>query len=55
MGTLYATNIVWDTDGETVELPTSVRVPQGVEPNDMADMLSDTFGWCVASLTIETR
>ena len=27
-------NITWETDGEEVELPTEVDLPNGIEPDD---------------------
>lgn len=48
--------IVWDTEGASVELPQEVVVQ--VEDDfdvveDAADLLSDMFGWCVVSLQWE--
>lgn len=51
-----ATNIQWDTDGESVpSLPTSWNCPANVEAENVADYLSDTFGFCVLSLTLEEQ
>ena len=47
-----ATNIDWDTDGEVVNLPSDVWIPNGVDEKDIADYLSDRFGWCVKSFLI---
>lgn len=35
----------WDNDGET--LPTKVRIPTNIADEDVADYLSDTYGFCV--------
>ena len=46
------TNIVWDTDGEQVDLPseTIIELPDGFDyQNEGADLLSDIYGWCVQS------
>ena len=49
--TAYA--IEWDTDGEKVDLP---EIVTGTFPSDffpeteLADALSDEFGWCIHSL-----
>lgn len=46
-------DIVWDTDGEQVDLPTEVTLevePDTVLPEEAADTLSDKFGWCVQSV-----
>lgn len=49
-------DIVWDTDGESVDLPTTVEL-EGDSDIDLedegADVLSDEFGWCVASFAYE--
>lgn len=47
-----ATSIDWDTDGETVELPSNVWIPNDIDEKDIADYLSDRFGWCVKSFLI---
>lgn len=49
-------NIVWDTDGEAVELPVEVEMqcdPDLDVAEDGADVLSDTYGWCVESFEFE--
>lgn len=43
--------VVWETDGEDVSLPEEVDVPGDVLPGDVADWLSDKYGWLVSSLT----
>lgn len=50
---MKATNIDWETDGETVDLPENVKIPRTVERDDVADYLSDTYGWLVNSFDIE--
>lgn len=55
---LKVVNIDWDTDGEEVELPSEVIIDtqaEGIENPEMevADWLSDRFGWCVNSFSIE--
>ncbi len=50
-----AVNITWETDGEKVDLPTSVYLPVGIaeledeEANyeSVNDYLSDMYGWLV--------
>lgn len=46
------TNIVWDTDGEAVNLPTEAHV-LAEDASEVADILSDEIGWCVLSLDVE--
>lgn len=47
----HVTNIKWDTDGEDVDLPTQVTiyVENGEE---VADAVTEKFGWCIFSLDI---
>ena len=35
----------WDDDGEN--LPTEVKIPTDIADEDVADYLSDTYGFCV--------
>ena len=35
----------WDDDGEN--LPTKVKIPTNITDEDVADYLSDTYGFCV--------
>lgn len=52
-------NIEWDTDGEYIpELPTEVELDdyidgEYIEDDDVADVLSDMYGWCIFNLEIE--
>lgn len=51
-------NITWETDGEEVELPTEVDLPNGIDPDDddaINDYLSDTYGWLVIDWRIVAR
>lgn len=51
-------NIIWETDGEEVVLPTEVDLPNGIEPDDddaINDYLSDTYGWLVINWRIGAR
>jgi len=49
---LRCTEIVWDTDGEDVDLPTEtvVEVDDDCGDEQPADALSDKYGWCVQSV-----
>jgi len=58
---LYASEIDWDTDGEVVDLPKEVEIPDNVaiafqlsEENDsvLSDYLSEAYGWCINSFSI---
>lgn len=51
----YATNIDWETDGDNKakkELPKKVEIPQDVTEDNVADWLSDKYGWLVNSVSI---
>ena len=49
---LKAVNIVWETDGEDVDLPSEVTLPYGVDIESAAEYLSDEYGWLVKSLDV---
>lgn len=48
-----AYEIVWETDGEDVDLPTEVPVPLHLNTWEVADYLSDRFGFLVLSFMHE--
>ena len=51
---IKATNIVWDTDGISIDdLPEEVAIKDDIEVEEIADYLSDVYGWCVESFNIE--
>lgn len=55
MSRFLVTNIVWDTDGEDAEalgLPSSIDV-EADDEDDVSGVLSDAWGWCILSLSIE--
>lgn len=39
----------WDTDNEKVDLPKEVEIPANIPDDEVADYLSDNYGWCVNS------
>lgn len=47
----YAVNIDWDCDSD-VELPNKVRIPNDIEDDEIADYISDNYGWCIKSFNI---
>lgn len=52
----YAVDIVWDTDGEDEEelgLPSRVEIPFFTDDDEIADFLSDEYGYCVFGFNIE--
>jgi len=55
---MHITGIVWDTDGVEVDLPSELIIDTAFEgiknPSiEVADWLSDKFGWCVNSFNFE--
>ena len=44
---MLVTDIKWETDGEIVDLPTEVEVDDKMDDDEIADYLSDTYGWLV--------
>lgn len=52
----FMVSVEWDTDGEDVkDLPTTIAVPNEIEDYDVADWLSDNYGWCVYSWRVLQR
>ena len=46
---MKAINILWDTDGEEVNLPNEIEIPDWVDKEDedeISDYLSDKTGFC---------
>lgn len=42
--------VQWDTDGEEIDdLPNVVEIPSSLDELEVADYLSDEYGWCVES------
>ena len=53
---IHFTDIMWDTDGEAVDLPADVvlEVDDNLDvATEGADVLSDKFSWCVESFNFE--
>ena len=49
---MKVTNIEWETDGEVVDLPTEVEVEDGMSDDEVADFLSDEYGWLVNGFSL---
>ena len=49
---MKVTNIKWETDGVDVELPREVEVDDNMSDDEIADYLSDTYGWLVDSFAV---
>lgn len=48
------TNIKWDTDGARVKLPKNAIV-EAEDEDEIADILSDEYGFCIYSLEIKEK
>ena len=51
MPKFHATDIVWDTDGEKVDLPNDVII-EAEDEDAVVDALSDEYGWCIESCSV---
>ena len=50
---MLVTNIKWETDGyEVDDLPTEVEVDDDLDEDEIADYLSDEYGWLVESFAL---
>ena len=49
-------DVIWETDGEEIDLPTEVELPRdfGDDDDAIADFLSDEYGWLVISYERES-
>ena len=50
------TDIIWETDGYDVDLPTTVEIPSDIERDDedaIIDYLSDEYGYLVIAWIYE--
>ena len=44
---MKAINILWDTDGEKIELPTEIDIPEGItDDEEIGNYISDKTGFC---------
>ena len=50
--TMRVFDIIWVTDGEVVDLPSVVDAPDGLDDDEIADYLSDTYGWLVYGFSL---
>ena len=49
---IKTTNINWDTDEYEVDLPQQVEL-EVEDEDEIADKLSDKYGWCIHGLAYE--
>lgn len=49
-------DVIWETDGEEIDLPTEVELPRdfGDDDDAITDFLSDEYGWLVISYERES-
>ena len=49
-------DVIWETDGEEIDLPTEVELSRdfGDDDDAIADFLSDEYGWLVISYERES-
>jgi len=45
----YRVRVEWETDGEDVELPELIQVPSDIDYDNVADWISEGYGWLVQS------
>ena len=44
---MKAVNIIWDTAGKDVELPTEIEIPNGMtDEEEISDYITDETGFC---------
>ena len=51
-------DIIWETDGEDIDLPTEMEIPDSIDPDDddeITDYLSDETGFLVIAYTKENE
>lgn len=51
---MRATNIQWDTDGESIALPAEIVLPAGmVDEGEISDYISSQTGFCHTGFCVE--
>ncbi len=51
--TIKVSGIVWETDGEDVDLPDEMEIPSDIEKDEIEDYLSNETGFLVLSYCID--
>lgn len=49
---MLVSNIIWETDGYEISLPTEVEVSDNMSDDEVADYLSDTYGFLVEGFSL---
>lgn len=55
MRKFYISDIEWDTDGEKIETLPTETIIEAENEDEIADKLSDKYGFCIFNLTIKER
>jgi hypothetical protein len=54
---MYEITVEWQTDGEDVDLPVTVHLPDDMDPKDeeeVCEWLSATYGWLVEGYSYQS-
>lgn len=49
---MKVSDIIWETDGNKIDLPTEVEVEDGLDDDAIADYLNDTYGGFVLAFSV---
>jgi hypothetical protein len=49
---MLVSDIIWDTEGQDVNLPKDVEVEEGLSNEEIETYLSDTYGYCVCAYSV---
>ena len=49
---MLVSDIIWETDGQEIDLPNEVEVKDGLDDDAIADYLSDTYGYLVIAFAV---
>lgn len=49
---MLVSNIIWETDGYEISLPKEVEVSDNMSDDEVADYLSDTYGFLVEGFSL---
>ena len=49
---MLVSDIIWETDGQEIDLPNEVEVEDGLDDDAIADYLSDTYGYLVTTFAV---
>ena len=49
---MLVSDIIWETDGQEIDLPNEVEVKDGLDDDAIADYLYDTYGYLVTTFAV---